>query len=115
MVGKAFSQHRAAHPLALEIDFGDEIDRALLVDMKAGRAPCQLNGTGLENDFNRGSEEDRIRWMRRSVHSMLMDTLWCGSHALDHDDFHAALRGSLQHHFVHEAADQENAAATRLQ
>ena len=34
-------------------------------------------------------------------------------HPLDHHHFHAALRCALQHHFVHEAADQEDAAATR--
>ena len=34
---------------------------------------------------------------------------------LDHDDLHAALRRALQDHFVHEAADQEDAAPARLQ
>src|SRR5690348_4204107 len=36
-------------------------------------------------------------------------------HAFHHDDFHAAFLGLLQHDFVHETANQEDAAAARFQ
>ena len=36
-------------------------------------------------------------------------------HALDHADFHAALGRALQLHVVHEVADEEDAAAARLE
>ena len=61
MIGKALGEDRAAHALALEIDLGDEIDRALLVDAEAGLAPRQLDGAGPQDDFDGGGEEDRIR------------------------------------------------------
>src|SRR5581483_7451694 len=35
--------------------------------------------------------------------------------ALDHHHFHAALRRALQHHLVHEAAHEEDAAPARLE
>src|SRR2546422_4244329 len=37
------------------------------------------------------------------------------SHAFHHADFHPALRRALQLHVVHEIADEENAAAARLE
>ena len=37
------------------------------------------------------------------------------AHALDHADFHAAFRRALQLHVVHEVADEEDAAAARLE
>ena len=46
------------------IDLGDEIDRALLGDVESGRTARQLNGAGLENDFDCSSEED---WIRRGL------------------------------------------------
>src|SRR5689334_5806525 len=36
-------------------------------------------------------------------------------HALDHPDFHPAFRRALQPHVVHEVADEEDAAAARLE
>src|SRR4029450_12418439 len=38
-----------------------------------------------------------------------------GLNALHHPDFHAAFRRPLQLHVVHEVADQEDAAAARLE
>ena len=61
MIGKALGEDGAAHPLALEIDLGDEIDRAFLVDVKARLAPRHLDGAGLKHDFNGRGEEDRVR------------------------------------------------------
>ena len=59
---KALGEQRAAHLLALEIDLGDEIDCALLVDLKPGLTPGHLNLTRPQHDLNRGCEEDRISW-----------------------------------------------------
>src|SRR5258706_16067980 len=38
-----------------------------------------------------------------------------GQHAFDHAHFHAALGRALQLHFVHEVANQEDAAAAGLE
>ena len=61
MIGETLGENRAAQPLALEIDLGDQVDRALLVDAKAGLAPRQLDGAGLKHDLDGSGEEDRIR------------------------------------------------------
>lgn len=54
MIGKTLGNHGAAHLLALDIDFGDEIDGAFLLDAEAGFAPGGLNGAGAQDDFAGG-------------------------------------------------------------
>ena len=88
MIGKAFGDHRSAHPLALEIDLGDEIDRALLVDVKAGRATRQLDGAGTKNDFDGGGEEEDPEG---SLGVRRYGALRAAGDPLHHDDFHARL------------------------
>ena len=60
MIRKAIGQHRATHPLALEIDFRHEIDRALLVDVEAGLAPGHLDLACPQDDFHCGREKNRV-------------------------------------------------------
>ena len=57
MIGKALGDDRAAHPLALEIDFGDEVDRPFLVDAESGFAARHLDVAGAEDDFGCGGEK----------------------------------------------------------
>src|SRR5688572_14489320 len=61
VIGKALGNNRPAHPLAFEIDLGHEIDGALLVDVETRGTACELNGAGLEDDFDCGREKDWIR------------------------------------------------------
>ena len=60
MIRKAFSESRAAHPLAFEIDFGDEVDGALLVDADAGTEPGPVNVAGADDRFDGGREKGGI-------------------------------------------------------
>ena len=64
MIGKALGENRPAHALALEIDLRDEIDGALLVDVKSRGTPGELNRAGLKDDFDCGGEKD---WIRRAL------------------------------------------------
>src|SRR6185436_2797460 len=59
--GKPFGDHGAADALAFEIDFGDEIDRALLLDVKARGAAGHLDLARLQHDLDGGRKKDRIR------------------------------------------------------
>ncbi len=60
MIGKALRDHRAEHPLDFEIDLGDEIDRALLLDAHAGAELGHLEIAGAHDRLDRGGEELRI-------------------------------------------------------
>ena len=71
---KALGNDRATHPLALEIDLGDEIDGALLVDAESGFAPRQLDGAGAEDDFGGGGEEN---WVG-PTHALRQPGSWTG-------------------------------------
>src|SRR6185503_3540822 len=53
---KALREQRAAHLLALEIDFSDQVDRPLLVDLKAGLAAGHLDLTRPQHDLDCGGE-----------------------------------------------------------
>jgi hypothetical protein len=60
VIGKSIGEHSAAHLLALEIDLRDEIDRAFLVDAKAGAATRGLNGARREDDLGGRGEKQGI-------------------------------------------------------
>jgi hypothetical protein len=62
VIGKTRTENRSAHPLALEIDLGNQIDRAFLVDVESRFAARQLDSSGVENDLDRCGEEDGIWW-----------------------------------------------------
>ncbi len=42
MIGKALGDQRAEHPLDRDVDLGDEIDRALLVDLEVAGRSCAI-------------------------------------------------------------------------
>ena len=60
MFGKPLRDDLAAHTFAIEIDFRDQIDLALLGDAKTGFAPLELNGASAEDDFYSCGEKDGI-------------------------------------------------------
>src|SRR5262245_41305884 len=60
MIGKPFGDHRAEHPLDLEVHFGAEIDRALLLDTHAGAELGDLQIAGAHDRFDRGRQESGI-------------------------------------------------------
>src|SRR5688572_27509974 len=60
VVRKALGDHGAAQLLAFQIDLGDEVDRALLVDTEPGLPARHLDGAGAENDFSCGGEKDGV-------------------------------------------------------
>ncbi len=105
MIGEALRDDRAAHALAFEVDLGDEIDLPLLGDIETGLAPRKLDFSGAQDDFGGCREKDRI-WQGTYTG---LDPL--GLDTLDHHEFHAALGRAPQHHFVHETANEEDAAA----
>jgi hypothetical protein len=51
VIGKPFLDHRAKHPLTLEVNVGDEIDGAFLVDPEPGRAAFDLDVAGAKDDL----------------------------------------------------------------
>ena len=103
VIGKALRDQRAEHALDFEIDLGDEIDRALLLDAHAGAERGDLHIAGADDRFDGGGEEcgDRGAHAPRPVSARF----------LHHPDLHAAAGDLLQHTFVHEVADEEDAAA----
>ena len=67
MIGEPLGDHRAELALDLQIDLGDEIDRALLVDAHVGAEPGQLHLAGADDGFDGGGEiEGRKRIRHRS-------------------------------------------------
>src|SRR3989442_2967650 len=61
VVRKALRDQRAEHPLALEIDLGDEIDRPFLFDAETRGTPRELDLAGTKDDFGGCREINRIR------------------------------------------------------
>ena len=57
VIGKALGDQRAEHLLDFEVDLGDEIDRALLLDAHAGAELGHLEIAGAHDRFDRGREE----------------------------------------------------------
>ena len=53
VVGKPLGDGVAAHPLHLQVDPGDEIDRSLLVDLEVAAEVAHLNLTGTQDDVDR--------------------------------------------------------------
>ena len=62
VIGKPLGDHRAELALDLEVDLGDQIDRALLVDADVGAEAGQLDLAGANDRFDRGGEV--LRWDR---------------------------------------------------
>ena len=104
MIGKPLGDQRAELALDLEVDLGDEIDRALLVDAHRAAEVRHLHVAGADDRLDGGREKDR-RERRQAPRRQL----------LHHAHFHAAFRRAPQHDVVHEAAHEEDAAAARLQ
>ncbi len=142
VIGKAFGDERAKHFLDGDIDFGDEVDRAFLVDLHAAAERGHLHVAGAHDRLDGRRHEQRIRhrccsrffgprsWfvVHRTAnveprtsndlcHLCLNGSVGGvgGLHALDHADFHAAFGDALQLHVVHEIANEEDAAAARFQ
>jgi hypothetical protein len=54
VIRKALGHERPEHALDFDIDFGDEIDRALLVHAELAAELRHLDGAGAYNGFNGG-------------------------------------------------------------
>ena len=109
MIGKALGDQRAEHALDRDVDLGDEIDRALLVD-RGRRVPKlrHLHVAGADDRFDGGGEKAAGRGTQASTAAGLGTRL--------------IMRISMppsgarcELHVVHEAADEEDAAAAGLQ
>ena len=61
MVGKPFRDQRAKHPFDRDVHLGDEIDRALLVDLERPPELGHLEVAGADDGFDRGGEKDGAR------------------------------------------------------
>ena len=59
VIGKALGDQRAEHALDFEVDLGDEIDGALLVDAHARAELGHLQIAGAHDRFDGGGEKDR--------------------------------------------------------
>ena len=57
MIGKALGDERAEHPLDGDVDFGDEIDRALLVDAEVAAELRHLQLAGADDRLDGRGEE----------------------------------------------------------
>jgi hypothetical protein len=60
VVGKALGDQLAEHAFDRDVDFGDEVDDALLVDLKCLPEAGHHHRTGTLDDFDRSREERRI-------------------------------------------------------
>ena len=60
MIGEAFRDDVAAHPLAFEIDLGDQIDRPLIGDAEAGFLPRELDIPRSPDDVDRCGQKSWI-------------------------------------------------------
>jgi hypothetical protein len=58
---KSLGDDRTAQALTLEINFGDEIDLALLADAEAGLLARELDLPGAQDDLGGCGEKNRIR------------------------------------------------------
>ena len=110
VIGKSLGDELAEHPLDRHVDLGDQIDRALLVDAHVAAEARHLHVAGAHDRLDRGGEK---QWIAGHSGSARLGGRRADG-ALDHADFHAALRRALQLHVVHEVADEEDAAAARL-
>ena len=99
----------AEHALDGDVDLGDEVDRAFLVDLEIAAELLHLQLAGADDRLDRRGEEQRVGATQAGR------LVSVARAALDHPDFHAALGRAAKLHVVHEAADQEYAAAARLQ
>ena len=61
MVRKPFGDRLAAHPLACEVDLGDQVDASLLVDAEPRLLAGALDVARMQHDFDRCREVERIR------------------------------------------------------
>ena len=61
MVGEALRDHRAEPALDLDVDLGDEIDRAFLVDAEIAAEVFELDLSRLHDRFDGRGEQQRLR------------------------------------------------------
>ena len=60
MIGKALGDELAEHPLDGDVDLGDQIDGALLVDAEVAAEPRHHGVAGADDGLDGGGEEQRI-------------------------------------------------------
>ena len=116
MIGKPFGDERAEHPLDRDVDLGDEIDRALLVDAEARRRTRHLDVAGASDGLDGGGEKERIGRDRRRSPAAVRH--WPARR----DGRRLIMRISMPPSgarcscdVVHEVADEEDAAAAGLE
>ena len=102
MAGKPLRDERAKSALDLEIDFGDQIDRALFIHAHRAAEMRHLDLAGPDHGFDGRGEKTE-------------GPAQAPVQPLDHADFHAAIRRAPQHDVVHEVAHEEDAAAAGLE
>ena len=105
---KPLGNEGAKHPLAGEVDFGYEIDPALLVDLYVAAESIHHDVAGPHDGLDGRGEKDGIE--RHSGLDRISGSAW-RLDTLGHEDFHPALRGALETDIVHETADEKNATA----
>jgi hypothetical protein len=111
MIRKPLGDERPEPPLDGDVDLGDEIDRALLVDLEGAAEAFHLQIACEDDRFDGSGEIQGVRrhsGLERAVRGRRLG-------AFDHADFHSAFGRALQPDVVHEIADEEDAAAARLQ
>ena len=61
VIGKSLGNHRAEPALDLDVDLGDEIDDALLVDAELAAEVRHLHLAGTHDRFDGRGEQERLR------------------------------------------------------
>ena len=56
VTGESLGDHRAELPLDLQVDLGDQVDRAFLVDAHVAAEPRQLHVAGTNHRLDRGGQ-----------------------------------------------------------
>ena len=68
--GKALRDDGAAHPFDLDVDGGDEVDRALLADVEIAAETVELDLAGAPHDLDGGGQpRGRVRHVRQAGES----------------------------------------------
>ena len=60
MVRETLGDQRPEHPLDLEVDRGDEIDRAFLVDSDVAAEARDLDVAGAKHGLDGGGQQERV-------------------------------------------------------
>jgi hypothetical protein len=112
MIGEAFGDEVAEHPLDREVDLGHEIDGALLLDVNIAAEARHLDLASANDRLDGGGQKQR-----GGSHSALEGVTgrFRGMQPFDHPDFHAAFRRPRQAHLVHETANEKDPPAAGLE